>query len=196
MSQEQDNQTPEQIEENLELKPENEVKNDNKSEQDFEAEMVQLKDQLLRALAEAENLRRLKDKQIEDTSKYAVSGFARSLINVMENLERTTDNIPKDQLEGNSILKAISEGVEMTKRELASVFERNGIKRVSPQPGEQFDHNYHQAVVHIPSNEYAPGSVVQVMQAGFIIHDRLLRPAMVGVAKGVEEAINSTEEPK
>jgi molecular chaperone GrpE len=186
MSQEQDNQRSDQIEENLELTPENEVKPDNKPEQDFEAEMVQLKDQLLRALAEAENLRRLKDKQIEDTSKYAVSGFARSLINVMENLERTTDNIPKDQLEGNPLLKAISEGVEMTKRELASVFERNGIKRVSPQPGELFDHNFHQAVVHIPSNEHAPGSVVQVMQAGFVIHDRLLRPAMVGVAKAAE----------
>lgn len=148
-----------------------------------EEQLAMLKDQLLRAVAETENVRRRAERQVDDAAKYAVTNFARDLISVLENLYRAGETISPEALDDNPLLKNISEGVEMTKKELLTVFERHGIKRIDPTIGEMFDHNLHQAVAQVPGTGNAAGSIVHVMQAGYIIKDRLLRPAMVAVAK-------------
>ncbi|NDF11975.1 MAG: nucleotide exchange factor GrpE [Proteobacteria bacterium] len=148
-------------------------------------EVATLKDQVLRALAEAENTRRRAQKEVEDARKYAVSSFAGDLINVLENLYRAEESLPADVQD--TALKNFIEGVKLTKNELTKVFDQHGLKRIFPQ-GETFDHNLHQAVVQIPSADVAPGTVVQVMQAGYVLKDRLLRPAMVGVSTAPEQA--------
>lgn len=150
--------------------------------QKLKEENAALKDQLLRAMAEAENTRKRAQREIEDTAKYAVGNFARDLIEVLENLHRAEESIPQDHVQGNDLLKNINEGVKLTKAELLKVFDRYGIKRISPM-GEKFDHNFHQAVVQIEDASVEPGQIVQVIQAGYVIKDRLLRPAMVAVAK-------------
>ena len=146
-----------------------------------ESELAAMKDQALRALAEAENTRRRTEREIADTSKYAVSNFARDLVNVLENLQRAVDAISPELRESQPAVATLATGVEMTLQELLQVFERQGIKRIYPV-GEKFDHNYHQAVAQVEAAGVEPGSVVQVLAAGYSIHDRLLRPAMVSVA--------------
>lgn len=148
------------------------------------AETEHLKDQLLRNLAEAENLRKRAAKQVEDANKFAVSNFAKDLIEVLENLY-LANNIPAEALEENSLLQSISKGVEMTKTTLLSVFEKYGIKRINPNIGDNFDHNLHEAVSQIEQPEFAPNSIISVMRAGYTLHDRLLKPAMVVVAKTI-----------
>ena len=154
-----------------------------------EAEIAALKDQLLRAVAETENVRRRMQRDQEETAKYAITGFARDLVNVLENLQRATQSIPPEAREQNPMLKSLAEGVDMTMKELLSAFERNGIVRIDPI-GHKFDHNLHQAVVQIEHSKAEAGTVVQVLQAGYMIHDRLLRPAMVGVAKASDAPKN------
>lgn len=146
-----------------------------------EAELAAMKDQALRALAETENTRRRSEREVADMSKYAVTGFARDLVNVLENLQRATDAISPDLRANQPAVASLATGVEMTLKELLTVFERYGIVRIDPL-GQKFDHNYHQAVAQIDSTDAEPGTVVQVLQAGYSIHDRLLRPAMVAVA--------------
>lgn len=146
-------------------------------------EIAALKDQALRALAEVENNRRRTERELGDMSKYAVTGFARDLVSVIENLQRAVESIPAELKQAQPAVANLSMGVEMTLKELLGVFERHGIKRIDPL-GQKFDHNYHQAVAQIDAPDAEPGTVVQVLQAGYIIHDRLLRPAMVGVAAG------------
>lgn len=148
---------------------------------DKEKEIAAMKDQALRALADAENTRRRSERELADMSKYAVTGFARDLVNVLENLQRALDSIPPELEASQPAVANLSTGVQMTLKELLSVFARNGIQRIDPM-GEKFDHNYHQAVAQIESKDAEAGTVVQVLQAGYTIHDRLLRPAMVGVA--------------
>ncbi len=142
-----------------------------------------LKDQGLRALAETENTRRRSERELQDMSKYAVTGFARDLVNVLENLQRAIDAVPAELKETQPAVKNLAVGVEMTLSELLGVFNRNGIQRIDPM-GQKFDHNFHQAVAQIATPDAEAGTVVQVLQAGYVIHDRLLRPAMVGVAAG------------
>jgi molecular chaperone GrpE len=146
-------------------------------------ELAAMKDQGLRALAEAENTRRRAERELGDMSKYAVTGFARDLVGVIENLQRAIESIPGDLKQAQPAVANLALGVEMTLKELLSVFERNGIRRIDPI-GQKFDHNLHQAVAQVDAPDAEPGSVVQVLQAGYVIHDRLLRPAMVGVAAG------------
>lgn len=146
-----------------------------------EKELATLKDQALRALAEAENTRRRSERELADMSKYAVTGFARDLVGVLENLQRALDSIPEALMAEQPAVQNLYTGVEMTLKELVSVFSRQGIQRIDPL-GEKFDHNLHQAVAQIESADAPVGTVVQVLQAGYTIHDRLLRPAMVGVA--------------
>ena len=146
-----------------------------------DAELAALKDQALRALAEAENTRRRSERELQDMSKYAVTGFARDLVSVLENLQRATDSIPAQLKETQPAVANLAMGVEMTLNELLGIFARQGIQRIDPM-GEKFDHNLHQAIAQIDTPDAAPGTVVQVLQAGYKIHDRLLRPAMVGVA--------------
>jgi molecular chaperone GrpE len=146
-----------------------------------DAEIAALKDQSLRALAEVENIRRRAEREQADTSKYAVSKFAGDLVSVLENLMRATSSITEEQRESSPVFKNLAVGVEMTQQELLSIFEKYGIRRIDPL-GQKFDHQLHQAVAQTASADAETGTVVQVLQAGYVIHDRLLRPAMVGVA--------------
>lgn len=156
-------------------------------------EIATVKDQALRALAETENTRRRTERELADMSKYAITGFARDLVSVLENLQRATDSIPAELKDANPAVANLAKGVEMTLQELLNIFARQGIKRIDPM-GEKFDHNYHQAVAQIESTDAEAGTVVQVLQAGYTIHDRLLRPAMVGVAAaGVPKAQLDTQ---
>ncbi|MFZ4540648.1 MAG: nucleotide exchange factor GrpE [Rickettsiales bacterium] len=156
-----------------------------------EAEIAALKDQSLRALAEMENTRRRAERELQDMSKYAVTGFAKDLVNVLENLQRTIDNIPADLKESQPAVANLAVGVEMTLKELLGIFNRQGIQRIDPM-GKKFDHNFHQAIAQIDTPDAEAGTVVQVLQAGYIIHDRLLRPAMVGVASGTAKQVSTS----
>jgi len=147
------------------------------------AELAQLKDQLLRALAETENTRRRAERDRDDAAKFAVSNFARDMLSVADNLRRAVDTVPADARAGNTALASLLEGVELTDRALQSMFEKHGITRIEPM-GQPFDANLHQAMFEVPGTGKPSGTVVQVLQAGFVIHGRLLRPALVGVAKG------------
>jgi molecular chaperone GrpE len=147
----------------------------------LEAELADVKDRMLRALAEAENVRRRAQREREDTLKYAVAGFARDLLSAADNLRRALDSLPEAEAKDERT-KSLLQGVAATERELLSVFERHGLRRIDPK-GERFDHNYHQAVFEVEKTDQPPGTVVEVLQPGYVLHDRLLRPAMVGVAK-------------
>ncbi len=147
-----------------------------------EKEIVELKDKLLRALAEVENVRRRAQRDVEETSRYAVTGFARDTVSVLENLVRATASISPEARAENELLRTLGEGVDMTIQEFSQMLQRHGVKRIDPL-GEKFDHNFHQAVAQIEDPSHPPGTVVQVLQAGYVLHDRLLRPAMVGVSR-------------
>lgn len=149
----------------------------------LEEENASLKEKLLRSMAEVENTRRRFQRDQEETAKYAVTGFAKDIVNVVENLQRASASIPEQARTENPMLKTLGDGVELTLRELLGMLERHAIRRIDPM-GEKFDHNYHQAVAQIEGTDKPAGTVVQVLQAGYVIHDRLLKPAMVGVAKG------------
>ena len=143
---------------------------------------TELKDQLLRALAETENVRRRAKKDVADAGRYGIANFARDMLAVSDNMARALDSIPDEAREESDIVKALVEGVEMTSREMASALERHGIKQVHPL-GEKFDYNLHQAMFEAPATDQPDGTIIEVVQVGFMIGDRLLRPAMVGVAK-------------
>jgi molecular chaperone GrpE len=145
-------------------------------------ENAKIKDQALRALAEAENTRKRAQRDIEEGSKYAVTRFATDLVGVIENLQRASQSIPEEARISNEMLKNLGGGVDMVMREMLGIFERNGIRRIDPL-GEKFDHNFHQAVIQIENPDVPVGTILQVLQAGYIIHDRLLKPAMVSVSK-------------
>ena len=147
-------------------------------------EVAELKDRLLRAMAETENVRRRAARDREDASKYAVTGFARDILPVIDNLRRALDSVPEEARNEAPIASLVA-GVEMTERELLGAFERHGIRRIDPM-GERFDHNLHQAVFEVDDPQTPPGTIVEVVQPGYVIADRLLRPAMVGVAKGAD----------
>lgn len=147
------------------------------------AETADLKDKLLRAHAEVENIRKRSEREREETSKYAVTRFARDIVNVGDNFQRAIDAVPPGAAEQDAALKSFLEGVTMTERELLNVLERHGIKRIQPV-NELFNPHLHQAVMEIQRSDVPAGTVVQVFQAGFTIEDRVLRPAMVSVAKG------------
>jgi molecular chaperone GrpE len=158
------------------------------------SEVAELRDRLLRALAETENLRKRKEREIEETGKYAITGFARGLLAVSDNLRRALDNIPEEARAENELLKTIAEGVELTERELLALFERHGIGKIDPL-GEPFDYNFHQAMLEMPNTGQPAGTVVDVMQVGYIIGERLLRPALVAVAKAEGPEAESAVEP-
>jgi molecular chaperone GrpE len=149
---------------------------------ELEAELAEYKDRLLRALAETENVRRRAQREREDASKYAIAGFAKDLLSAADNLRRALESLPESKAKDERTGSLLA-GVAATERELLGVFERHGIKRIDPK-GESFDHNLHQAIFETESPEQPSGSVVEVLQPGYVLHDRLLRPAMVGVAKG------------
>jgi molecular chaperone GrpE len=153
------------------------------------AEAAQLKDQLLRAMAETENTRRRAQRDREDAQKYGISNFARDMLTVADNLRRALEAIPAAQLESDEALKTLYEGVAATERQLEAALAKQQIERVWPE-GERFDANMHQAMFEVPNSGKPAGTVVQVVQVGYKIHDRLLRPALVGVAKAEPSGAN------
>ena len=157
------------------------------------AERDELKDRTLRTLAEMENLRRRTEREVADARSYAVTNFARDVLNVADNVRRALDSVPaeaRDAAEG--ALKGLIDGIELTERDLGKTLDRHGVKRVEPQ-GQKFDPHRHQAMFEVPNAEVPAGTVVQVVQAGYVIGDRVLRPALVGVAKGGPKAANPTD---
>ena len=149
-------------------------------------EAAGLKDQLLRALADLDNLRKRAEREKAEATLYAATNFARDILPVSDNLSRALDMAHADALkEASEPIRNLIAGVEVTNREMLNVFERHGIKRIDPK-GEKFDPHFHQAVFEVPTNDEPPGTVVQVLQAGFSIGDRILRPAMVGVARAAD----------
>ncbi|TFF23357.1 nucleotide exchange factor GrpE [Jiella endophytica] len=154
----------------------------------LEAENADVKDRLLRLAADMENLRRRTEREIKDARTYAVTGFAREMLSVADNLARALDAVPEEhRSDESSGLKALIEGVEMTEKGLISTLEKHGVRKLEPE-GQRFDPNFHQAMFEIPNAEVPSGTVLQVVQAGYAIGDRVLRPAMVGVSKGGPKA--------
>ena len=152
-------------------------------EAELEAELADAKDRLLRALAETENLRRRAMRDLEEAHKYAITNFARELLEVADNLSRALDAVPPRARDEIDFIKNLADGIVMTEMALLTSFERHQIAKVMPEIGEKFDHNRHQAMFEVETAEQPPGTVAQVLQPGYTIAERLLRPALVGVAK-------------
>lgn len=145
-------------------------------------EIDDLKDKLLRAHAEAENIRKRAEREKEDAAKYAITKLARDIVGVGDNFQRAIDAVPPGAAEQDASLKSFLDGVTMTERELLNVLDRHGIKRLHPM-NEPFNPHLHQAVTQVPRDDVPSGTIVAVYQAGYTIADRVLRPAMVGVAQ-------------
>lgn len=156
-----------------------------------EDEIADLKDQLLRSAAEMQNLRRRTQKDVADARSFSISGFARDILGVADNLRRAIDHVAEADKE-HAGLKTLIEGVEMTEREMLNVMEKNGVKQINPE-GERFDPNFHQAMFEVANPEVPNNTVAQVVQVGYVIGERVLRPAMVGVAKGGPKASEKPE---
>ena len=150
----------------------------------LEREHAEMKDRLLRTLAEMENLRKRTDREVAESRLYGVTSFARDVLGVADNMRRALDAVPPElRASAEASVKALIEGVDLTERELLKALEKNGIRQFSPQ-GEKFDPNLHQAMFEVPDPTVPAGSVVQVVQPGYMIGERILRPALVGVSKG------------
>ncbi|WP_442217858.1 nucleotide exchange factor GrpE [Rhizobium sp. 2YAF20] len=148
------------------------------------AENAELRDRYLRLAADMDNLRRRTEREVKDAKSYAVAGFARDMLAVSDNLRRALDAIPAEVRENaDAGLSTLIEGVEMTERAMLSALERHGVRKLDPI-GQKFDPNFHQAMFEVPNADVPNNTVVQVVQDGFSIGERVLRPAMVGVAKG------------
>tara|TARA_Y100001970_G_scaffold287376_1_gene411882 strand:+ start:9506 stop:10141 length:636 start_codon:yes stop_codon:yes gene_type:complete len=156
----------------------------------LEQENADLKDKLLRSLADMENLRRRSQKDREDALKYSATNFARDILSVADNLRRAIESIPEEGDPDGVALAGFIEGIDLTERELLSTLDRHGIRKIEPT-GEKFDPQFHEAMFEIPTSEAENGIVMQVVEVGYVIHDRLLRPARVGIAKA--EIGNSNE---
>jgi molecular chaperone GrpE len=147
-----------------------------------------LKDRLLRALAEMENLRRRTEREVADAKTYGVTSFARDMLGVADNLRRALDHLPAETRESaDAATKSLIEGVEVTERDFLSRLTRHGVKKLEPQ-GERFDPNLHEALFELPDESVPAGTVGQVVESGYTIGDRVLRPAKVGVSKGGPKA--------
>jgi molecular chaperone GrpE len=154
-------------------------------------EAADARDKMLRTLAEMENLRKRTQKEVADARTYGVTSFARDVLDIADNLQRALDAVPADaRANAEPGLKALIEGVELTERSLLNALEKNGVKKFDPK-GQKFDPNFQQAMYEVPDPSVPAGTVVQVVQAGFMIGERVLRPALVGVAKGGAKAAPS-----
>ncbi len=160
----------------------------------LEAEVADLKDKLLRALAEAENVRRRAERDRIDASKYAIANFAREMLAVADNLRRALDSVEDKDRQKNPIIDNLVVGVEMTEREMLNVFERNAIKQIEAM-GKKFDHNLHEAMFEFEDPDKPAGTVFQVLQTGYVLNDRLLRPAKVGISKGGPKEAPQADKP-
>ena len=156
----------------------------------------ELKDRVLRTMAEMENLRRRTEREVRDASQYAIASFARDMLTVGDNLQRALSAIPAEaRAAAEPTLMALLEGVEMTEREMLNTLSKHGVKRLEPK-GEKFDPNFHQAMFEVPDPSVAAGTVTQVVQTGYVIGERVLRPAMVGIARGGPKTVPAGDVPQ
>ena len=192
MSEENNNKLEEQDLENPTTKKEEQVSEEPKDQEEAEIspedlieklneEITSLKDQRLRAIAELENFRKRAEKDQSDALKYGISNFAKEIINIRDNIERAQGSI-SDEAKNNEAIKSVIEGIDLIAQSVVSTFEKIGIKKIESL-NEKFDHNLHQAMMEIENEELEPGTIVQELIPGYTLHDRLLRPAMVGVSK-------------
>jgi molecular chaperone GrpE len=176
-------QFPDEVEEEILIEDEN---------NDLELKINELKDQLMRTLADSENLRKRTLKEVEQAKKYSHISFVRDLVSSVDNLKRALDSVPEDKSNLSEPIKNLILGLEIVEKEIVTTLEKNNIKQISPL-GEKFDYNFHQAMFEIPTNDYDPGLVVEVSQNGYLLYDRLVRPAMVGISKKIEEKKDNQE---
>ena len=192
MSEENNNKLEEQDLENPTSEKEEQVSEEPKDQEETEIspeelieklneEITSLKDQRLRAIAELENFRKRAEKDQSDALKYGISNFAKEIINIRDNIERAQSSI-SDEAKNNEAIKSVIEGIDLIAQSVVSTFEKIGIKKIESL-NEKFDHNLHQAMMEIENEELEPGTIVQELIPGYTLHDRLLRPAMVGVSK-------------
>ena len=192
MSEENNNKLEEQDLENPTSEKEEQVSEESKDQEETEIspkelieklneEITSLKDQRLRAIAELENFRKRAEKDQSDALKYGISNFAKEIINIRDNIERAQSSI-SDEAKNNAAIKSVIEGIDLIAQSVVSTFEKIGIKKIESL-NEKFDHNLHQAMMEIENEELEPGTIVQELIPGYTLHDRLLRPAMVGVSK-------------
>ena len=192
MSEENNNKLEEQDLENPTPEKEEKVSEEPKDQEEAEIspedlieklneEITDLKDQRLRAIAELENFRKRAEKDQSDALKYGISNFAKEIINIRDNIERAQSSI-SDEAKNNEAIKSVIEGIDLIAQSVVSTFEKIGIKKIDSL-NEKFDHNLHQAMMEIENDELDPGTIVQELIPGYTLHDRLLRPAMVGVSK-------------
>jgi molecular chaperone GrpE len=154
-------------------------------------EVAETKDRLLRTLADMENLRRRTEREVADARQYGIANFARDMVGVADNMQRALETLAVDaRAKADGSLKALIDGVELTERELLKTLEKHGVKKIDPQ-GQKFDPNFHQAMFEMPDPNFPSGTVAQVVQSGFMIGDRMLRPALVGVSKGAPKTAPS-----
>ena len=152
-----------------------------KSLDELEAKISELKDQLLRTVADSENLRKRLEREKDQTRKFGIANFAKDLLSIADNLGRALDAAPNKEGIENQAIENFVLGVQMTEQELQKAFDNNNIRKIDPL-GEKFDYNFHQAMFEVEETDQEPGIIVQVLQPGYAIDDRILRPAMVGVA--------------
>ncbi len=160
----------------------------------LEAKVEDLKDKLMRTLAESENLRKRTIKEVDQAKKYSHISFIRDLVSSVDNLQRALDSIPEDNSDLSEPIKNLIIGLEIVEKEIISTFEKHNLKQISPLD-EKFDYNFHQAMFEVPTSDKESGIIVEVSQKGYLLHDRLVRPAMVGISKKQEET-NFEEEKK
>jgi molecular chaperone GrpE len=149
----------------------------------LQAELAETRDKMLRALADADNTRKRAERTQIDTTKFAVAGFARDLLDVADNLRRAIDSDPAEQRAGNELVNTLLQGVEATERVMLSTLEKNGVRKIAPTSGT-FDPNHHEVMFEAEIAGKRAGEIIQLIEPGYMIHERLLRPARVGVAKG------------
>ena len=194
----EENKTDESHIEEINEKDEVSNENDNDSPENIieklNEEIQDLKDQRLRAAAELENFRKRAEKDQSDALKYGVSNFAKEIISIKDNIERAQSSI-SDDVRSNDDVKSVVEGLDLIAQSAVSTFEKIGIKKIESL-NEKFDHNLHQAMMEIENDQVEPGTIVQELIPGYTLHDRLLRPAMVGVAKKTQQNQQSEEKEK
>ena len=202
MSEENNNKLEEQDLENPTSEKEEQVSEEPKDQEEAEIspedlieklneEIMGLKDQRLRAIAELENFRKRAEKDQSDALKYGISNFAKEIINIRDNIERAQSSI-SDEAKNNEAIKSVIEGIDLIAQSVVSTFEKIGIKKIESL-NEKFDHNLHQAMMEIENEELEPGTIVQELIPGYTLHDRLLRPAMVGVSKKSKKNEDNTD---
>ena len=179
------------LEEAVELQndDEGEVNDSSSNLDELEAKILELKDQLLRTVADSENLRKRLEREKEQTRKFGIANFAKDLLSIADNLGRALDAAPNKEDVKDQAIENLVLGIQMTEQELQKAFDNNNIRKIDPL-GEKFDYNFHQAMFEVEETDQEPGTVVQVLQPGYAIDDRILRPAMVGVAANKAEKKN------